>query len=422
MSGPRIIFGGSKPKIRASGPPTPVAKQFRAGTHRARSPVETVEWLRGLMPVMGITRIADVTGLDVLGIPVVMAIRPNARSLSVSQGKGVSLEAAKASGLMEAVELWHAEHILTPLTLASFDDIRFQRHVVDIAKLPKPRDSQFHPGVPLLWIEGRDLADGSAVQVPFELVHTNYTLPPLTGAGMFLASSTGLAGGNHPLEALCHALCEVVERDADTLWTLLPAEDSDVTAIDLDSIVDEGSRNLLDICERAGVEVRVWDITSDVGIAAFRCSIADRDESGLRRLGVAAGMGCHPTREIALARAITEAAQSRLTLIAGSRDDITRDEYAGTRDRRTRAPARRRFDSVPTFEASTFDEDIAHILGRLRAVGIEQAIVVDLSRREFRIPVARVIVPGLEATRAIPTWSPGARARAHARLHAGESK
>lgn len=60
---------------------------------------------------MGITRVADVTGLDRIGIPVVMVCRPNARSLAVSQGKGIDIEAATVSGLMESVELYHAEHI-----------------------------------------------------------------------------------------------------------------------------------------------------------------------------------------------------------------------------------------------------------------------------------------------------------------------
>lgn len=42
----------------------------------------------------------------------------------------------------------------------------------------------------------------------------------------------------------------------------------------------------------------------------------------------ATGMGCHPNRwEFALKRALTEAAQSRLTFIAGARDDMPRAEY-----------------------------------------------------------------------------------------------
>ncbi len=63
-------------------------KGFRDGTHRLIAPAETVARVRRLMPVMGITRIANVTGLDCIGIPVVMVCRPNSRSLSVSQGKG----------------------------------------------------------------------------------------------------------------------------------------------------------------------------------------------------------------------------------------------------------------------------------------------------------------------------------------------
>ena len=49
---------------------------------------ETIQRVQGLFPVFGITRVANVTGLDHIGIPVVMVTRPNSRSISVSQGKG----------------------------------------------------------------------------------------------------------------------------------------------------------------------------------------------------------------------------------------------------------------------------------------------------------------------------------------------
>ena len=58
---------------------------------------------------LGITRVANVTGLDNLGVPVVMACRPMARTLSVFQGKGLTLVAARVSGEMEANESFHAE-------------------------------------------------------------------------------------------------------------------------------------------------------------------------------------------------------------------------------------------------------------------------------------------------------------------------
>ena len=88
------------------------------------------------MPAMGITRIANVTGLDRIGIPVVMVCRPNSRSIAVSQGKGVTLDAAKASGLMESIEAWHAERIELPLKLAGSSDLSVNHRLIDIERLP----------------------------------------------------------------------------------------------------------------------------------------------------------------------------------------------------------------------------------------------------------------------------------------------
>src|SRR5262245_40073595 len=100
-------------------------KHWFAGTHRHVPPAETVQRVQRVLPVLGITRVADVTGLDTIGIPVVMVVRPNARSLSVAQGKGSTLEAARASGLMEAIETWHAEQIDLPIKMATHNELRF---------------------------------------------------------------------------------------------------------------------------------------------------------------------------------------------------------------------------------------------------------------------------------------------------------
>src|SRR5690242_3809749 len=58
---------------------------YRFGTRRAVSPTETLRRIRPLLRPAGITRLADVTGLDWIGIPVYQAIRPNSRTLSASQ-------------------------------------------------------------------------------------------------------------------------------------------------------------------------------------------------------------------------------------------------------------------------------------------------------------------------------------------------
>ncbi len=176
---------------------------------------------------------------------------------------------------------------------------------------------------------------------------------------------------------------------------------------------------------RAEIALAVWDATSDVGLACFICSIVDREEDPFRPMYANHGMGCHPARQIALLRAVTEAAQSRLTFITGSRDDADRERYAHVRSRefvgRWRARilatdgARVHYHSVPDFQHTSLDEDLTLICDKLASAGIEQVVVVDLSRAEFDIPVARVIIPGLEPLDEIPGYQPGPRARALAR-------
>src|SRR4030081_492760 len=102
-----------------------------AGTHRTVDPAETIARIRPFMPAMAITRIANITGLDCIGIPVVTVCRPNSRSLAVSQGKGLDLVSAQASGLMESIEFYHAERVLLPLKLASYEELRYAQRLVD---------------------------------------------------------------------------------------------------------------------------------------------------------------------------------------------------------------------------------------------------------------------------------------------------
>ena len=94
-------------------------KAYLDGTHRSIDPAETVRRIKPFMADFGITRVANVTGLDWVGIPVVTVSRPNSRSLSVSQGKGLTLDAAIASGIMEAIELHYAERLALPTQFAS---------------------------------------------------------------------------------------------------------------------------------------------------------------------------------------------------------------------------------------------------------------------------------------------------------------
>lgn len=408
-------------RVSVPGVADPGPKGFLSGTHRLVDPGSTLDRARPLMRRMGITRVANVTGLDTIGIPVVMVVRPNSCGLAVSQGKGLTLAHAKASGLMESIECFHAEHVLAPLTLASYDQLQGERAVVDVAGLPHVTPAPFDAGRRVLWIEGHELMSDRPIQLPLEAVHTNYSLPLPQGSGALAITSNGLASGNHLLEAISHGICEVVERDATTLFYCRDEGARRRLRVDLATVDDPACRDALDRYDAADVDVAVWEVTSDVGIPAFLCFILDRYPSPLRPLPGAEGMGCHPTRRIALLRALLEAAQSRLTAISGSRDDFRRDEYDRFMDldhlRHLQEeigahPGLRPFSAAPNFEGASFSDDVEWELGQLRAVGLTQVAVVDLTRRDFGLPVIRAVIPGLEGPTGVVGLRLGARALA----------
>jgi ribosomal protein S12 methylthiotransferase accessory factor len=385
------------------------------------SPEVTIERLRGLLPLFGITRVANVTGLDSVGIPVVMVCRPNSRCLAVSQGKGKDLACAKASGLMESVESFHGERVQLPLTLGSFNEVRWSHTVADLDRLPRPAYSRYHPDLRTLWIEGRDLATGESRLLPFETVHTDFRLPFPTGSGAFFQSTSGLASGNHALEAISHGICELVERDASTLWHESGESAQCERRVDLKTVDDAACLEILDLYHSAGIAVGVWETTTDVKLASFDCLIVDRELDPRRPLAAAFGAGCHVAREVALSRALTEAAQSRLTAISGSRDDMDRRHHERSQFWDTLRAAhafiagvqgRRRFQEAPTYETNSVEEDVAIEMECLRCARIGQVVVVDLTKPELGIPVVKVVAPGLEFPNRMPGYTPGERARA----------
>lgn len=371
------------------------------------------------MPIaaqMGITRVAMLTGLDTIGIPVAAAFRPNSRSVAVHQGKGMTVAAAKASAIMEAAETFHAESMRVPLRLASYEELSSDSEAADPQRLPRAR------GAPdpdrCFWVEGHELMSGKPQWVPFELVSADYRQVQPADLGLFQATTNGLGSGNSPLEAMLHGLYEAVERDAIALWRTVPAAQSQ-RAVDLDTVEGPASSDLLGRFRRAGVPVKIWDVTSDVGLPTFVCLAMASDPT--QGVEPELGSGCHADRDVALARALTEAAQARVTRISGARDDFAPASYdAAARRRRLEAarllfdgPAVREFRSVPNLAGETLRYDLDIALRNLERAGMSQVVWIDLSRDELGIPTGRTLIPGLEGpwTPEGGDYRPGARAQ-----------
>ena len=181
---------------------------------RCRPPAETVAAMRAWMAEFGITRLARLTGLDSLGVPVWSAIRPNARTLAQSQGKGVDDASAMASAVMEAIEVRTAERDDLPARRASKAQLQREGCASDTIDILLSKGAQpIGDDEEVDWLEGEDLMTGQTVFVPYEVV--GFSLDPMTAR--YWQTSDGLASGNTIWEAVFHGLCERVERDASTL-------------------------------------------------------------------------------------------------------------------------------------------------------------------------------------------------------------
>ncbi|MFO1056330.1 MAG: YcaO-like family protein [Dongiaceae bacterium] len=396
-------------------------KRFWHGTHRLATPAETLAVAGRHAGSVGVTRLANISGLDYLGIPIFAAVRPNGRSLSVAQGKGLDEGAARVSALMEAVEFAHAEEIRAPIIAGSFERLRRRHRVAALDRLPRAAGRRLPAGREIAWIGGTILADSSPVLVPFEMVHLDLTLPRRSDAGYFVQGSNGLASGNHAIEAICAGLCELIERDAFSLWLCRGSVERARRRIDLATVDDADCADLIALLSGREMSVAVWDATTEIGVPTFLCRIRETTRNDRSRLGAFWGSGCHPAPGIALARAITESAQTRLTFVAGARDDLRPVDY---REDPARAlldhlqdlwDARqgpRSFSEVPSLATPTLAGDLAVLNARLLRSGFPEVIVVDLTRPELGIPVCRVIVPGLEASHQSSGYVQGARALA----------
>ncbi|WP_254027089.1 YcaO-like family protein [Mesorhizobium ventifaucium] len=392
-------------------------KVFRDGGRRAVTPEQTIARISPFLGQIGVTRVANITGLDRIGIPVVAVCRPNSRSLAVYQGKGATLAAARASGLMESLERYHAEFARVPELVASYESIRKSASAVDVKKLPKREGSTFHADLRRGWIQGINLLDRMPVWVPHEIVH--YATAGEFGEDRyFQTSSTGLAAGNSYSEAVLHGMCEAIERDCSTLWRLRNPAVQQLSRIDLASVSDPRCLTLIEKLKAAGLGVAAWETTTEIGVASFVCRIAEPESSGPSPYEFTDAAGCHPSKEVALARAILEAAQGRATAISGARDDLFDDYYEPV----GRALAEklhndllsgqcfRSFQHTPSFDGDIIESDVSYVLGKLAAAGIQDVVAVCLTRSDFRIPVVRIIIPELEDGELNDCYSPRGRA------------
>lgn len=376
---------------------------------RAYPAVESVHRVWPHLSDLGITRVARQTGLDRIGIPCWAAFRPNSRNLAGAQGKGLTDAAACISAAMEAVEGAVAEAPEGVRRLATADDLSASGESWFNPERWLPYGTVFDTARPITWIAGTDLFTGAPRWLPVDIVDMDGERSELSGV---CKNTNGLASGNTSGEALFHALCELVERDATTLWGFMPEEAAHATAIAPADFADAVIDNLVAQIAASGMRFRLFDQTSDLGIPVVMAVLGPQHSGGfVGELEVTAGYGAHPVAARAAIRAITEAAQSRVTSIAASRDDI----HSAAFDRAASDVNLRLLDAVPARPAPTglplgprLGELTAAMTSALASANVSATSIV-ISDPTKPYAVVKVLSADLEDRAANLNWRPGWR-------------
>ncbi len=364
-----------------------IHKTYFSGTHRSLPPAETLRRAEACFPQVGITRLADITHLDRVGIPVFQAVRPASRNLSVSQGKGTTVEASKASAVMEAIELWQAEDLShLPMRRATAKAMG-QDNPAALHHLPWRGEARSFQRLAMEWLAVTSLDGEVEGWLPrplleLDLVGTeNWQMRP------FQQTSNGLASGNCHEEALLHGLYELIERHGLATVRYHPQRKR---PLDADALDDPDCRRLVRQIRAAGGKLRLYDATWEVGVPVLVAALIFDDLPWTWH-----GSGSHLCPAVALSRALTEAAQSRLTYIAGARDDLPNRAWKsateGFADFHQPTP-QVRLSQLPDLSTTSLSDDVERLISCLE-VHRQEIFVIDLSSPQVPGSVVRTFAP-----------------------------
>ncbi len=366
---------------------------------RVCAPEETFARIALLLPSFGISRLARLTGLDSIGIPVWNAVSPNAKSIVINQGKGITDIDAKVSAAMEALERAVACNPSVQVLDATRQALlESGERTLSLPGLVAAGESDLDDDEPVSWLRGFDLIGQHTTFVPFHAALLDRTLEGCR----YWQSSDGLASGNTEDEAILHGLLERIERDAETLWRLLPLTARQRTCIDAGSFHDPILDDMAGRIAAAGLTFRLFDMTSDIDIPCLTAVIADAgilEAKEPRYHDVTIGHGAHPDPRRAAIRAVTEAAQSRLTYISGARDDVFPETFTRRLPRETQQlfeAEPRPQNRVAPVAGNTANSLLEYVLEALKRAGIGTAVAVPLLAEPLPFSVIKVFVPELE--------------------------
>jgi len=370
-----------------------------------------------LLRRFGITRVGDITDLDVIGVPVWFAVRPNSRGLSVAQGKGLTVRQARLSAVMEAIEGAVAEDVQRHVKHhGSWRQLRERgMPLVSFDTLARVDCNAFDPERERAWVSGYSVRTGEEVLAPYELIGMDFRADFPWDRQAFHMGSQGLAAGFDFDRTVLHALLELVENDA---CFTVDAFETRRLALRPFLAQPKANRPLDELLVRLaglGIKPRLFDLTGANGVpvvmASLQRSIVAMDGPGERAAG---GVACRLDPDEAALAALLEAIQSRLTDISGARDDLAATRYDADRSaaRGTAPPAvhsRAAIPATPVIATGYAAPAWRQLADHLFTSGVDDICIFPLESDTPGITVVRVLANGLAvAGNGMNTFSLGA--------------
>jgi ribosomal protein S12 methylthiotransferase accessory factor len=380
--------------------------------------VATVNGLsrKELLEQFGISRVADLTALDNVGLPTHTCVRALSTAVSIHAGKGLEPSYSRAGAILEAIEFEVAEHPRGPFRIAPAIAIP-EEDRLPLEDCFPTRSSIVNELTPVAWEEATNIQNGTTKLVPSDLIWlvTRIKDQPLM---YFQMGSNGIASGGSMEDAILSALCECLERDAWTLNQYLLDIGFLLTRTPLIAMPARIETCVRKI-EAANLSLHLFDITNDYRVPVFSAIILDL--SG-RCTGTFGGYGCHLNAEIAAIRAITEAAQARCCYISGARDDLFRRQFLLMK-RMDQHKLNEMFNELPAgspisdYRVLDFPDvktEVRYLLKLIRQFGVSEVFVKSMgSYLDGAVHVVRVFSPQLEPFR-FDWWQPGLRCLSYA--------
>jgi ribosomal protein S12 methylthiotransferase accessory factor len=412
------------------------------GGYRSVTPEETIErHAHHVSPITGVVEVLERQPMATKAMRAYVAghnlvasdSRGTSRTLrNYSGGKGTTDAQAKASALCEALERYSGVYEgYEPQVVASFEQLSPAAIHPNACMLYsdeqyRHRDEwnargskctrvppRFDETVQLRWSPVWSLS-----RQEFRYLPTSYCyygcrdFPDNPGmSGFCNPCSNGNAAGNTLEEAILQGLLELIERDAVAIWWYNRLRRPE---FGLESLHEPYIAELAEQYEDLGRRLWLLDITSDLEVPVFAAVSSRCDGTA----PILLGFGCHVESRLAALRALTE--MNQLCLAALGLDRERSDSPAADEETRNwleraslaeheylvadpaAGPVRASDHQSPPFE--DIRDAVRSCQSTVEKRGLE-VLVLDQTRPDIGLPVAKVIVPGLRHF--WPRYAPG---------------